>query len=94
MATIAQKLIIRLKELGLEIPNEAIAKSLNRGYWNKKNGAWSWHVIDQDGHTLNWEIGSPDTMTECVKSRILNYYKPDYLQCYVVCAEEAEKRSQ
>ena len=83
--TVSQKLLFRLRELGLEIPNQAQAISLGRGYWQKKNGAWSWHIVDKDGCSLRWDIGSPDTMRECLEAEKLTYYSPNYLRSYVVC---------
>jgi len=38
-------------------------RSTGRGYWQKRDGMWSWYAVLNSRQ----EIGSADTMTECVK---------------------------
>jgi hypothetical protein len=72
--TVAEKLLERLKEhpeLG-EMVRGLSNPQIIRTYCGKNDracGAWSWFIYPQGN------IGSPDNMTDCLKSKKLTWYE-------------------
>lgn len=66
--TIAEKLRDRLvKELDLHpAEDDQLPTRLRPGHWQRSAGAWSW-----DFNTLKGNIGSCETMSECIKAKKL-----------------------
>jgi hypothetical protein len=64
-----EKLYDRLVEMGLE-PAE-YPKRIMAGYWQMAAGSWRWSCHDKHGY----EIGSQDTMRECVNANRLDIYR-------------------
>jgi hypothetical protein len=76
MSALARKLATRLVEMG-ELDTEefdietAQIHRLRPGYWQRKEGVWSWvlEVQKNENNGLMWSVaGSQWTATECAKS--------------------------
>lgn len=72
MATTAERLVERLRTdpaTASLTPVVSVAKRLGHSTAQRKNGAWSWHLVDDRDFTL--DIGSQYTMTQCLKAPVL-----------------------
>lgn len=58
----AERLIIRLRKIGLDLPEGSRLERTHAGYWQRKQGAWTWRAIGPGNRPL-W-VGSTYTMTE------------------------------
>lgn len=64
----SQKLIQRLKtELGIDIPDDVVIKTLRTGRHQKAAGAWSWCLWSTE-HTNVTNIGSTYTVADLIKA--------------------------
>lgn len=80
----SEKLLERLRsELGLEIPEGCVLRPLRRGRWGMASGAWAWEVT---GERLHWNVGSEDTIRDCLKSKKLSMYMASAIGSLVVCS--------
>ena len=68
MKKLSEKLFDRLVDMGLK--PKTLPKRIMAGYWQRSAGAWRWSCFTEY-HT---EIGSHDTMRECVESKNLDFY--------------------
>lgn len=68
MPTPSERLLIRLRDMGLEIPDDARLRRTYAGYWQRAAGAWSWCLEDADGIELG--IGSQYPVTS-LRGRII-----------------------
>lgn len=71
----SQRLVERLndpEELNVGIKPGYTFRSFSPGYWQKSAGAWSWMITAANGI----EIGSPDTVADCLKSKKLAWADP------------------
>jgi hypothetical protein len=71
----SERLLNRLRELGVQLPEEARLESTRASRSARRNGAWSWHVVD--GRGIPMEIGSLWSMTELLASPELEVTGPD-----------------
>lgn len=65
--TPSQKLLTRLRSLGVEIPEGATIRRTYAGTWQKAQGANVWHMVNARGDYLT--IGSQFTVTELNKAK-------------------------
>lgn len=88
--TIAEKLAKRLKkEFSIEAQSdgndkEVLPKRIYAGHWQRSEGAWSWYYS-----TLLGDVGSHDTMKECLNSKNLVY---DHSDGTFSCEREEKKK--
>jgi len=66
---ISERLFDRLVEMGLK--PKTVPQRIMAGYWQRSLGAWRWSCWTEE----NTEMGSQDTMTECVNAESLSYYR-------------------
>jgi hypothetical protein len=66
--TPSEHLLARLRELGLEIPERAWIRRTYVGRNQRRDGAWCWTVLAEDGRSLN--IGSQWPVTDLVRGEI------------------------
>ena len=65
----SERLIARLRAMGVEIPEGATIRRTHAGYWQKAQAAWSWFVADANGKELG--IGSQISVTELLREKRL-----------------------
>ena len=68
--TVRQKLKARLVALGIMAETSTIHR-IQRGHWGKSAGQWVWCVRDSEGIVTN--VGSADTMKECLDADRLDW---------------------
>lgn len=79
---VAVKIIQRLRDIGVELPEDAVAVSMRPKPHERANGAWSWWVLTATGEipTVNGQpspVGSQATMTQLVRApRLAMYQEP------------------
>lgn len=66
MKKVSEKLFDKLIELGLQ--PKTIPTRIRTGYWQRSSGVWKWCCFDE----FNVQIGSQNTMIECLKSKNIN----------------------
>jgi len=64
--TMAEKLLERLRSLGLDLPEGSVLETCRTGRAELSRGAWSWQALGPDGIPLN--IGSWSTMARCLRA--------------------------
>jgi hypothetical protein len=60
-----QKLTERIRQLGLDIPDDVDYRRLYPGHWQRAAGAWSWCAFNANGREI---MGSPHPISELVKA--------------------------
>lgn len=65
--TTSEKLIQRLIQEGFLSEGTYTAQRLYPGYWQRKEGAWSWCVFTAEGREAN--VGSQWSMSEVLRAR-------------------------
>lgn len=68
-----ERLIARLREMGVEIPDGAQLRRTYAGRHQRSAGAWSWYLVDADGHELH--IGSQISVTDLLKETTLHTWQ-------------------
>ena len=81
---ISERLQFRLREeLGLKVE---LPTRIRRGRHGISGGTWAWSARYQKGHGAG-EIGSEDTMTDCMKAKSISCYRQLATGELVVCAD-------
>lgn len=78
MATASERLIERLRAMGLDLPADTVVKRTGYGYANRSRGAWTWRLV-HDGDDIFFPapggsmqcFGSADTVTSLAKAERL-----------------------
>jgi hypothetical protein len=65
----SERLLTRLHAMGVDIPDGARVQRTYAGYWQRSEGAWSWALVDGNGHEL--KLGSQYPLSTLLKSRIM-----------------------
>lgn len=78
-----QRLRDELPELDIQ-PNDSI-EPIRRGRHGKAAGAWAWEVKSFTGRITN--IGSEDTVGECLRASALTTYVNSATGAIEICAE-------
>ena len=68
MSKICERLVERLRKEGWHIPEEWEFQQLRPSRAGREAGAWKWTIVAPRG---GFDIGSPDTATECVNAERL-----------------------
>lgn len=68
-----RKLITRLRELGVSLPDDAMVIRVRAGRWQRADGAWSWFFAH------NAHIGSQWPVHELIKAKKLSLYYQDII---------------
>jgi hypothetical protein len=66
-ATIAERLMARIRQAGIEVPEGSSCVRNRVTTWQRNEGAWSWRVDGPDG--IPSGVGSWNTMTEMVRAK-------------------------
>ena len=67
--TPSKRLIARLRAMGLIIPNDARVQRTYAGFWQRREGAWLWALVDSNDFELS--IGSQHCVTSLLKERLI-----------------------
>lgn len=89
--TTSQKLLHRLikdlPELQLNLTHRL--RKIPRGRHGRSAGQFAWCIVKPNG--IDGEIGSEDTMTECLKADELTFTKHPATRAICICAEVNSK---
>lgn len=66
--TPSQRLLARLKAMGVPIEDGAIITRTHAGYWQRRQGAWSWRVEQPDYRLPQQIVGSHYPVTDLVRA--------------------------
>ncbi len=64
-----EKLIKRLRAMGLDLPDVVRVEHTNAGRVQKAAGAWSWYLVDHDGKELR--VGGFLAVTELLRGPMI-----------------------
>jgi hypothetical protein len=67
--TPSERLLTRLRALGLDIPEGATIARTYAGVWQRRDGAWSWYAQQPDGRPI--DIGSQYAVGDLLRERYL-----------------------
>jgi hypothetical protein len=65
----SQRLLARLRAMGLDIVDGAVVQRTYAGIWQRREGAWSWALVDANNFELS--VGSQYPVTRLLKGRIM-----------------------
>lgn len=63
----SERLLVRLRAMGLPIPQDAWIERTYAGYWQRQGGAWSWSVHPQ----TTYAVGSQYPVAELLRAERL-----------------------
>ena len=80
MPTPSEKMLTRLRAMGLDIPDGSVVQRTHAGYWQRRAGAWSWSVFNPERPDINvgstWPLSillrRPMVITQSRKGEQLN----------------------
>lgn len=71
--TKAERLIKRLREMDVDIPDGWRLCRTHAGFHMRSAGAWSWFLLDAEGRELH--IGSQIPVTDLLREKTLHTYR-------------------
>lgn len=65
--TPSERLMARLRAMGVDIPEGSTLQRTYAGYWQRKGGAWSWFLLSPDGRDF---LGSYFPVKTLLRTRL------------------------
>lgn len=63
--TTSERVLARLRADGRDVPDGARLIRVYAGYWQRAQGAWSWHVVDDRGLTIVGSVYAAGDLLRC-----------------------------